>query len=193
MRRITSIGCLALFLLLGPSVVSAQDRRLERIEATIADVCDARMRCIGIVSDELQRRCGRDLACVRRNLDDLRARKEADEITIADLSRQIDELEALLNEALAAQSPGSSNDEATQGSGAGPGGIGAASDDSSAGDENARGGAAADVGRGSAGSGAIRRGSIGEIAERRAPGGAVGPQRERDPRGVSDVAAAEGA
>ncbi len=112
MGRLTSLGCAAL-ILLGSGVVSAQDRRLERIEANIADVCDARMRCITIVSDELKRRCGRDLACVKEKLDDLRARGQADEVTIADLSRQIDELEALLNAALAAQSSAVPEDNGT--------------------------------------------------------------------------------
>jgi hypothetical protein len=187
MGRLTSLGCAAL-ILLGSGVVSAQDRRLERIEANIADVCDARMRCITIVSDELKRRCGRDLACVKEKLDDLRARGQADEVSIADLSRHIVELEALLNAALAAQSSAVPEDDGTPNDVAG----GAADDDEGAEsdpDTDAGGGSDADR-TGSAGSGAIRRGSVGEIAERRGPGAGVYQQRERDLRG-GDTASGE--
>ena len=91
MNRPALALCLALSLAQVP-VAAAQGRAADRIRATVADLCDAKLRCIQIMEDELRQRCARDISCIRRNLEDLAARKAQDEITIADLSRQIAEL-----------------------------------------------------------------------------------------------------
>jgi len=124
-----------LLLLSSLHVQAAQQKPRAAINAKIADICDAKKRCVNIVKERLSDKCGNDVTClnvqvdrldrikqsrddsaedIANNIDDLLAQEEALEQRLDELEAEIaakeDELEAASN--AAANNSGSNNTNA---------------------------------------------------------------------------------
>jgi hypothetical protein len=124
-----------LLLLSSLHLQAAQQKPRAAINAKIADICDAKTRCVNIVKERLSDKCGNDVTClnvqvdrldrikqsrddsaedIANNIDDLLAQEEALEQRLDELEAEIaakeDELESALD--AAANNPGSNNTNA---------------------------------------------------------------------------------
>lgn len=122
---------LVLFFISALQVHAAQQNPRAALNAKIANICDAKKRCVNIVKERLADKCGNDFTCLNAqvdrlenikqsrndsaedivdNIDDLLAEKETLEQSLDELKAEIEEKEKELEEA--ANESGSNDDNA---------------------------------------------------------------------------------